>query len=411
MKLSQQARERWWSLQRNLRRGAQLAQPGNRAFARVALSTYALHLTGAAPVRGETRLRARAAAAWLTRAQDATPDDGVSYGYFPTMVAGGWDRSYPETTGYIIPSLIAFAKLDDDRSLIQRALRMARWEATIQMPSGAVQGGKLVPPAEQTPATFNTGMVLHGFSAAYRESRDPAILAAGRRAADFLVGDMTPEGYFRTNGEFVTADVIKVYNALCGWALYLFGEDAGEERYMSAAIRAAEGAMKKQRDNGWIADNCLSDPTAPLTHTIGYTLQALLEIGTLAKRPDLVEAARKGAEPLIARLSPTGRLCGRYRADWSPAVRSTCLTGSAQIAIVLYRLSDELGERRFATAADRIVDWLKAAQVLHSADPGVNGALAGSLPIFGEYMTGGYPNWATKYFLDALMLQESHSPP
>jgi uncharacterized protein YyaL (SSP411 family) len=404
-------RERWWNLQRSAQRGAELVRPENRTFARVTLSTYALHFGGATPVRGETRTRARAAAAWLARAQDATPDDGVSYGYFPTEVAGGWDVSYPETTGYIIPSLIAFAKLDGDRSLIDRALRMARWEATVQMPSGAVQGGKLAPPAKQTAATFNTGMVLHGFSAAHRESRDPAILAAGRRAADFLVGDMTPEGYFRTNGEFVTADVVKVYNALCGWALYLFGEDAQDERYMSAAIRAAEAAVRKQRENGWISDNCLSDPDAPLTHTIGYTLQALLEIGVLAKRPDLIDAARKGAEPLVARLSPTGRLRGRYRADWSPAVRSTCLTGSAQIAIVLYRLTDELGEQRYAAAADRIVDWLKATQVLDSADPGVNGAMAGSLPIFGEYMTGGYPNWATKYFLDALMLQESHGQP
>jgi len=26
--------------------------------------------------------------------------------------------------------------------------------------------------------------------------------------------------------------------------------------------------------------------------------------------------------------------------------------------------------------------------------------------VFGEYMRAGYPNWATKYLLDALMLQE-----
>jgi uncharacterized protein YyaL (SSP411 family) len=360
------------------------------------------------PIRGQTRERARAAAAWLARAQDATPDDGVSYGYFPCDVAGGWDVSYPETTGYIIPSLIAFAKHDNDPSLIARALRMARWETSIQMPSGAVQGGKLMPPEKQTAAAFNTGMVLHGFSAAFRESFDPAIFAAGRQAADFLVNDMTPEGYFRTNGAFVAPDRIKAYNALCGWALYLFGQDAKEERYIAAAIRAAEGAMKQQRENGWIADNCLTDPNAPLTHTIGYTLQALIEIGVLAKRPEFIEAALKGVEPLVTRLSPTGRLAGRYRADWTPAVGSTCLTGSAQIAIVLYRLTKELGDQRWAAAADRIVDWLKASQVVDCADPGVNGALAGSLPIFGEYMTGGYPNWATKYFLDALMLQETH---
>jgi len=36
----------------------------------------------------------------------------------------------------------------------------------------------------------------------------------------------------------------------------------------------------------------------------------------------------------------------------------------------------------------------------------VNGAIGGSYPLLGSYMTAGYPNWATKYFLDGLLLQE-----
>ena len=57
--------------------------------------------------------------------------------------------------------------------------------------------------------------------------------------------------------------------------------------------------------------------------------------------------------------------------------------------------------------ADRLVDYLKGLQVLDSACAEVNGALAGSFPLFGGYMRAGYPNWATKYLLDALMLQSA----
>ena len=221
---------------------------------------------------------------------------------------------------------------------------------------------------------------------------------------------MTDEGYFQTNGEFVSHATIKTYNSLCGWALYMFGEDTGDERYMQAAVKAAEGAVRQQQPNGWIANNCLSDPSAPLLHTIGYTLQALLEIGTLARRPDLVEAAKRGAAPIVAQMPASGRLYGRYRADWTPGVQSVCLTGSAQLAIVLYGLAKFFDQPQWREAADRIVDYLKAVQIVDSDDPGINGALAGSFPIFGEYMTGGYPNWATKYLLDALMLQETTLP-
>ena len=44
---------------------------------------------------------------WLFRAQDATPDNGVSAGLSLTE---GWMHSYPETTGYIIPTFLALSK-------------------------------------------------------------------------------------------------------------------------------------------------------------------------------------------------------------------------------------------------------------------------------------------------------------
>ena len=54
---------------------------------------------------------------------------------------------------------------------------------------------------------------------------------------------------------------------------------------------------------------------------------------------------------------------------------------------------------------DRLLNFIKPLQILQNEDPGIVGALPGSFPIFGSYMRGGYPNWATKYLLDALLLQ------
>jgi hypothetical protein len=56
-----------------------------------------------------------------------------------------------------------------------------------------------------------------------------------------------------------------------------------------------------------------------------------------------------------------------------------------------------------------LVNFLKAVQRVNTGKPEIDGALAGSFPIMGDYMTGGYPNWATKYLLDALMLQAERS--
>jgi len=118
-----------------------------------------------------------------------------------------------------------------------------------------------------------------------------------------------------------------------------------------------------------------------------------------------VDAVSRTANSILSRMSSSGYLPGRFYADWEPAGFSSCLTGSAQIAIICYRLSEQTGKAKYRAQADKLVDYLKALQAPKSDDLAVVGALAGSFPLMGGYMRAGYPNWATKYFLDALLLQ------
>jgi hypothetical protein len=172
-----------------------------------------------------------------------------------------------------------------------------------------------------------------------------------------------------------------------------------------AAIRAVEAALRQQQPNGWFANNCLTRPDAPLLHTIAYALQGILEVGLLSGREDFLDAVKMGVDPLLQRISTQGYLPGRFYSDWEPASFSSCLTGSAQLAIVCYRYYQHARKEEYLSAADKLINYLKALQLIQSPIHEINGALAGSFPIFGGYMQGGYPNWATKYLLDGLILQ------
>jgi len=400
-------RQTYWDASALGREIRALWNPRNKAFRAEVLRNHRRFLTGSVePISGQTDICARAAVDWILRAQAATPDDGVSLGYFPCDdSADGWRASYPETTGYIITSLLAYARKTGDGTVASAAMRMAHWEAAVQMPSGAVQGGPVCPPERQTAAAFNTGMVLDGLCSACQHQPDEKLLAAARGAADFLVDDLDEQHYFKTNGAFVSKGEIKTYTCLCAWAIHRFGDISGEERYRAAAVAVIGAALRQQQPNGWFAHNCLTHSASPLTHTIGYTLQGVLEVGILAGRQDFVDAVRRSLDAILPRIRPNGFLPGRFYADWEPAGFWSCLTGSAQIAIVCYRLAEHAGERRYRDAADRLVDYLKALQLRQSDDASAVGAIAGSFPLFGAYMRAGYPNWATKYFLDAAMLQ------
>ena len=405
--LGRSLREHYWAADQTRRRFAMLRQPENRVFARVVRSDLSRFLFDSIePLDGQTQERARAAVEWILRAQEAGGDGGVALGYFPCDVEKGWRPSYPETTGYIISSLLEYTLRFQESAVGVKALRMAEWEIETQMPSGAVQGGPVCPPEKQTPTAFNTGMVLDGWVSAYNFNHDIRFLEAARRAADWLVSDLDGEGYFRTNGQFVAPGLIKTYNVLCAWAMHRLGDLVPNACYRSTAVRIVEAAIRKQQPNGWFADNCLTRPEAPLLHTIGYTLQGVLEVGIAARRDDFVEASRRGVDGLLPQITSKGRIPGRFFQDWEPACFSSCLTGTAQLAIVCYRLYEHSGQRSYWNAAERLLNYLKQVQVLDSGNPALDGALPGSFPLFGGYMTAGYPNWATKYLLDALLLQD-----
>jgi hypothetical protein len=349
--------------------------------------------------------RLAAAVAWVLRAQQATPDLGVSLGYFPVDVLGGWYPSYPETTGYLITTLLEYAAQYHRYDVRDAALAMAQWETEIQMPNGAVQGGPLTAAEYRTPAAFNTGMVLDGWCSAYEVSGKQQFLDAGTAAARFLLSDIDEDGYFRTNGKFVSQGETKTYNCLCAWAMLRFARLTADVQLENAAVRVVEAALRRQRKNGWFENNCLELSSIPLTHTIGYTLQGLFEVGVLAGRSDFIAAAQLGLENVLAKQRRDGFLPGRFDARWNPAAKFVCLTGSCQLALVAYRFVELLGRRDFLGPADRLIAFVKATQSLDSEDFNVLGAIAGSYPILAEYQSAGYPNWATKFFIDALLIR------
>jgi hypothetical protein len=321
----------------------------------------------------------------------------------PSHRRAGWLASYPETTGYIVPTFLTYAGFTGETEYRERAIRMARWEASVQMPNGAVQGGVVgFPP---TPAIFNTGQVLFGLSAAYRDAGDDAILQAARRGADFLTQAMDDDGAWRRYGSRYARSGVNVYDARTAWGLLEAFRVTGDPAHRDAAIRNLDFVLTKQRPNGWFEDCCLEDNRRPLLHTLAYTIEGLFEAGAVLSEDRFRDAARLAADALVTRQRPDGSLAGRFDAEWNDAARWTCLTGDAQTALVWLRLYETVGDARYLHAAQRMNRYLSSTQDLTAHDGGIRGGIKGSHPITGEYGTYEYLSWAAKFFADALILE------
>jgi hypothetical protein len=340
------------------------------------------------------------AAQWLARAQDAGSNRGIAYG---TDFGGPFLESYPETTGYIIPTFLELSQHLGDPAWVERAVAAGEWECDVQMPEGAVMGGILN--SNPTPAVFNTGMVLLGWAALQRHLGEGRWTASTRRAADWLLANQDPDGCWRRGNSRFATSTTTLYNVKAAWGLCEAGTALDYQPAIDGAVRNAEFAVSRQRPNGWFSENCLSDANRPLLHTTAYVMQGLMGIGRLTGREDFISAAQRAADALISVMREDGFLAGRHDAEWRNAVASCCLTGSAQTGIVWGQLYQQTGDVRYREALGRVNGYLMRHHDIANADPALRGGVPGSWPVWGEYGRLKILNWATNFFVESLLMQ------
>ncbi len=339
----------------------------------------------------------REAITWLYRAQDATADRGVSHSY---LIGTGWMRSYPETTGYIIPTLLNWYRLTGEAEAKRRALEMADWELTIQLANGAIPAL-----SNGEPVVFDTGQVLFGWLNAHTETGDPKYLDAAIRGGNWLLDNLDDDHTWRKYGNPGASDP-NLYNVRFALALFDLTTASGDTRYRCAVEKFIDWVLAEEEAQGWFRYNCLTDNEHPLLHTIAYTAQGLLEAGVTLNDQRCRDAVVRTADALVCHIGADGRMPGRYGSSWQPAVSWSCLTGMAQMAIVWQRLDQLQGGGQYRPAAQKVLQFLKRTQDLKTTNLGVRGGIKGSYPVNGGYGTYRLLNWAAKFYIDALLLEE-----
>lgn len=339
----------------------------------------------------------KAASGYLCAAQDSGTDGGMgSY-----HLIDGWGPSYPETTGYIIPSMLEMSEVLGEPSLADRALRAGEWLLGIQHGGGGWQGGRVG--EGRPPVVFNTAQVVRGMLALYRHTGEERWRDAAIKAGAWIASVQEADGSWATHNFLGRA---RVYDTYVDAPLLEVAKLCGMPELAGAARRNLAWVMKRQRGSGWFADadNTIRHNDRPITHTMAYTLDGLLECHAATGEGPFLEAAQAPARTMAETFLSKGILHGRYDEQWKGS-EAPIATGCAQMAIVWTRLRIITGEECFMRSATRMVELLLGMQQLSSTGPrDARGALTGSVPLWGRYEKFACPNWATKYLCDALLM-------
>jgi hypothetical protein len=336
-----------------------------------------------------------AAARWLARAQDQELGGGASYGY---SLRGGWRPPYRETSGYIAVSFFDLARDLRQEEFRERAIRMCHWLCEVQEPDGSIANPQYAPGRG---LVFDTGQVLMGYNRGYAETNEPRFLESARRAGTWLVQAADAKGIWSTSDYL---GIPHVYNSRVAGALLQLHTVAPHPDFERVARANLDWALSEER-NGWLQNCSFKTGVAPFTHTIAYAIDGIQESNRILREAKYQDSVLRCATAVIGLLRADGFLPGQIDGTGQPAASYCCLTGNAQMAIIWGSLFLETGDQRFRQAAESSLSYVMSCQDLTTSDANVRGAISGSHPVWGRYSPMTYPNWAAKFFVDALLIR------
>lgn len=345
---------------------------------------------------GSHRDHLKLAGEWLLNAQNISGDGGYAHSY---SLYGGWEKSYPETTGYIIPTMLQLANFLEDVRYRQSAVRAGEWLLEIQQSDGAfldLAGNRQI---------FDTGQILEGLIALYETTAKNEFLASAIKAGDFLMGIQDADGAWT---RYSYHKLPHTYYTRVAANLLKLNVASGELRFEQSAKKMLTWALGQQQANGYFRQMEFALGEPPYLHTIVYVLEGLLESYRILKDQQIYEALCKTVDALSELGHREGYLLySQYNLEWRHPRNERCVTGLAQWAGLLVDMATLRGKPDFLSSARAIIEHLESNQ-MQAGGRNLAGALPGSLPLWGTYFRFAFNNWTVKFFVDALIKLESH---
>jgi malonyl-CoA O-methyltransferase len=258
--------------------------------------------------------------------------------------------SYPEVTGYTIPTLYQWGEKEMARDLTYWLVHRQNEDGSFSAPDG-------------TPYTFDTGQVVRGIAAALDDLCE--VEKPLRRACDWIISQVRIDGRLDTPSTRMWGNIAddRIHLSVLP-PLIEAGAKLSEPKYIDAAYRVLE-YYKEKKD---LAEfNTLS-------HFYAYIIEALCDLGE-------TDLAKCGMGQVVKLQRKDGSVPAYQNVSW------VCSAGLAQFAVIWYKLG-------MRASADNALEYLSNIQ-------NRTGGFYGSYAKGANYFPREEISWAVKFFLDA----------
>lgn len=188
------------------------------------------------------------------------------------------------------------------------------------------------------------------------------------------------------------------YNTRTAWALLEAWKITKDDNYKKAAIKNLNLVLSRQLKNGYYLDS------TNITHFLVYTARGFLEAGLILNNKKYIESSKKFADGCLQLIKEDGFFPGEINMNFKTKTKSSYLSANAQISILFSKLFKITKNKKYQDASLNLLHYLKRKQDLENKNTGIRGGIPGSSPINGKYEPKKILSWATKFYLDAYLI-------
>lgn len=335
---------------------------------------------------------------WIQQSTRTKPNEKGSAAYY--SIFSGWAEPYPETTGYLIPTLYNYGKALNEPKWTSMATGLGQWLCKLQLSNGAFPRSL----KNKEPLVFDTGMILFGMKSAWENTEEDHFLDSLKRAVQWLADQLEPEGYWKQY--CFRPGFAPAYHSRIVWAILEANRYLQSDALHRLCQKAFSFHLQFLNRNHGLNNAGFAQGETATTHTLAYSLRGLLESAWLLEDQVAVEKIALAGNILVSLLKSAGKLAGAYDENWQGDYSFSCITGHAQFSLFIWRLHEITQNTDFLAGSRDLFEWIANAPSkfpLH----GIRGGIAGSKPLWGPYQRFRWLNWAAKFYLDAALAYHS----
>jgi hypothetical protein len=336
---------------------------------------------------------------WIEKSIQATGGKGSAHHYMPVL---GWSKAYPETTGYLIETLLNYSDVLQEEKWRHLALECTNWLCDIQLDTGAFNRGMA---GETAPSVFNTSQILFGLCRCLEtelpSEHEKRWLQAAVRATNWLLDNIEPDGSW-TAAAYVPDYIPSYYTRAVMGLLYAgrvlssFSAFTRQQELEEQCHKALHFYAQRFLPNDAVQHWGFKPGESGFTHTIAYTLEGFWHSALHLNENFILNKTIRSVSRFMQQWQRDGKIAGSYDENWKGDTSFTCPVGTAQMCVLVHDIHEYTGDPALYMAQFILLKELLPHQKS-------DGAVPGSVPLTGPYMRGKYPNWAVKFFLDALL--------